>query len=468
MTTGSKPRFWLAGLGLAMWSLTIAAESDREGLQKVDHIVVIVLENHSFDNLYGLFPGASGIAAANSAAPKQTDRNGRPYEFLPPVLDTRSKPPIRDPRFPAQLPNQPFEIDRYVPGSEPIGDLTHGFFQHQAQINHGRNDRFAAVSDAGGLAMGYYDGRDMRLWSYAKRFTLADHFFQSAYGGSFLNHLWLICACTPRHPNPPRSQIAIIGGDGELIKNGALMPDGYAVNTMFPFSGPHSLKAKDPDRVLPPLEGPTIGDRLSDKNISWAWYSGGWNDAVAGQPDPSFQFHHQPFAYFRRYGEGTPGRKEHLRDEAEFRLAIRQGTLPAVSFYKPLGRWNEHPGYTDLVSGDRHVADILGELERSPLWSRLVVVVTYDEYGGFWDHVSPPKGDRWGPGSRVPTLIISPFSVGGVIDHRTYETTSILRFIEHRFGLEALGDRDARAADLSEALRLGGRGKVPRPVGAAH
>lgn len=424
-----------------------------KGLAKIENIVVIYLENHSFDNLYGLFPGADGIASARPENTRQVDLEGKVYWTLPPVMNTLKAPPERDDRFPAELPNQPFDIGRYVPIDQKTGDLTHRFFQHQAQINGGRMNRFAAVSEAGGLVMGHYDGRQLPLWSYAKRYTLADHFFQAAFGGSFLNHQWLACACTPRFEHAPKALIAVLGDQGELIHDGAVTPDGYAVNTLYSSQVPHP--AVDSVKLLPPQTFPTLGDRLSDKNISWAWYSGGWNDAVSGKPDhPGFQFHHQPYAYFKRYAEGTKDRAEHLKDEADFLQAIEQGALPAVSFYKPLGYLNEHPGSTDILSGDRRTAEILGKIERSRQWPHTLVIVTYDEFGGFWDHVPPPKGDRWGPGSRVPALIVSPFAKRGHVDHTPYDTTAILKLIETRFGLEPLGERDAKAGDLSRALNL--------------
>jgi phospholipase C len=424
-----------------------------KGLAKIRHIVVVYLENHSFDNLYGRFPGAAGIAQAPQASTRQADLQGRVYDQLPPVLDTRQKPPARDPRFPESLPNQPFDIGQYVPANQKTGDLVHRFYQHQAQINGGRADLFAAVSDAGGLAMGYYDGSQLPLWQYAQRYTLADHFFQAAFGGSFLNHLWLACACTPRHPAPPQALQAELDAQGKLVKDGALTPDGYAVNTLYSAQAPRPAGI-DPLKLLPPLDQPTLGDRLSAKGIAWAWYAGGWNDALAGKADPSFQFHHQPYPYFRRYAEGRPARAEHLKDAADLLAAIREGTLPAVAFYKPLGHLNEHPGYTDLLSGDQHAAAMIQEIERSTLWPGTVVIVTYDEFGGFWDHVPPPKSDRWGPGSRVPALVISPFARKGQVDHTPYDTTSILKLIEQRFGLEPLTERDARANSLANALKF--------------
>jgi acid phosphatase len=125
-----------------------------------------------------------------------------------------------------------------------------------------------------------------------------------------------------------------------------------------------------------------------------------------------------------------------------------------VSFYKPLGKYNEHPGYTDILKGEDKVAKLLGQLEASPQWRHMVILVTYDEHGGYWDHVAPPKGDRWGPGSRVPAIIISPYAKGGRVDHTTYDTTSILRLIEERFGLAPLGERDAKANSLAAALHF--------------
>jgi phospholipase C len=196
----------------------------------------------------------------------------------------------------------------------------------------------------------------------------------------------------------------------------------------------------------------TIGDRLTGKNVSWAWYSGGWDNALAGNPDPLFQFHHQPFIYFQNFADGTAAKAEHLRDETEFFAAATAGTLPGVSFIKPLGPDNEHPGYADVLTGERHVLDLIQAVQNGRDWKNTVIIITYDEHGGFWDHVAPPVVDRWGPGIRVPTLIISPFARRGFVDHNQYDTTSILALIEHRWGLQPLTDRDANANDMAGAF----------------
>jgi phospholipase C len=203
---------------------------------------------------------------------------------------------------------------------------------------------------------------------------------------------------------------------------------------------------------MPNQSLPNIGDRLNDKNISWGWYSGGWNDAMAGHADPLFQFHHQPFVYFTRYADGTQLKKDHLKDEQDFMAAAQAGSLPAVSFVKPIGSNNEHPGYADLLKGQQHVADLVQAVQQSPNWKDTMVVITYDENGGRWDHVPPPKVDKWGPGTRVPTIVVSPLAKRGFVDHTQYDTTSILSTIEQRWSLAPLATRDVKAAPLVNAL----------------
>ena len=418
------------------------AEHDHGGgLHRLKHVVVIYLENHSFDNLYGEFPGANGLANAGTAA-LQRNLSGEPYATLP-------TPPGG--AFPSTLANAPFSIEQYVPASANTPDLVHRFYQEQAQIDGGKMDRFAAISDAKGLVMGYYHSAALPLAAEAANNTLCDNFFHAAFGGSFLNHIYLISAQAPLFANAPAAMHAQLDASGVLMKDGAVTPDGYVVNTAFTVNRPHPVTVP-PANLVPNQTMPTIGDRLTAAGVSWAWYSGGWNDALAGHADPLFQYHHQPFAYFATYADGTAAKAKHLRDEEEFIAAARAGTLPAVSFVKPLGEVNEHPGYTNVLSGEQHVAELLRALRASPHWKHTAVIITYDENGGFWDHVAPPVIDRWGPGVRVPTLVISPLARHGYVDHNQYDTSSILALIEHRWGLAPLGTRDATATDLRGAF----------------
>ncbi|HEV8307601.1 MAG TPA: acid phosphatase [Methylomirabilota bacterium] len=471
--------------------------TEQPGVDRIETIVVIYLENRSFDHLYGLFPGADGIARATPEQTTQVDHDGRPLPHLPPVWGSDGKP---DPRFPQRLPNGPFRIDA-APinrGLEKTGpNPVHAFYQNREQIDGGKNTRFAAVSNFGGWAMGHYDGSALELWRWAREYTLADHFFAAAYGGSLLNHLWLICACTPEFKEAPAAMRAQLDDQGRLkrrpaspgsaldgplqVFDGPVSPDGYAVNNMQPPFQPSRIPPApggSPDHAdpaqhpLPPQRAKSIGDTLSAKGVSWAWYAGAWNEALADgrqasqakrkviynseAEGPIFVAHHQPFNYLARFAPGTPDRARHLKDGADFLEAIAKGTLPAVAFYKPSGRLTQHARYADLVSGDRHAADLLERLRKSPQWSRMVVIVTYDENGGFWDHVPPPSGpgwsDRWGPGTRVPTIIVSPFARRGFVDSTPYDTTSIIKLITRRFGLEPLPGVRAKAGDLTNAL----------------
>ena len=483
-------------LALSLGFGAVWAGGAPRGLDKIEHIVVIYAENRSFDHLYGLFPGAEGIAQATADQKTQVDHDGRPLAHLPPVYN-HGKP---SKSFPNGLPNGPFridappvnrEMDEYLPN--PV----HRFYQNQEQINGGRNNRFVAMSNVGAWTMGYWDGSRMKLWQWAREFVLADHFFMAAYGGSFLNHQWLICACTPVDRGAPASARAQLDAQGFLSKkngspasvmvgpvqlfDGRVTPDGYVVNTSQPPYQPSGIPPAPGDSLdladrskhpVPPQTAKTIGDTLSAKGISWAWYAGGWNEALAdgrreatltraviygrGEASPMFQAHHQPFNYFARFAPGRAERTRHLKDYTDLVADIAQGRLPQVAFYKPAGRHSQHPGSTDVASGDDHLAELLRRLRESPQWNAMAIVIAHDENGGFWDHLPPPTGpgwsDRWGPGSRVPAIIVSPFAKRGTVDKTPYDTTSIIKFITRRFDLEPLPGVREKAGDLTAAF----------------
>ncbi len=445
----------------------IAAAEASDPLARIGHFVVIYTENRSFDHIFGLFPGAEGLNSRKNRFPQVGVDGGR--------LQSLPAPP-KDKRFPATLPNAPFALEPYV-GADALtrDDPVHDFYIEQEQIDGGRMDRFVEASSAGALVMGHYDGSKLKQWKLAREFTLADHFFHGAFGGSFLNHFYLVCACAPRFFNAPETLVAkleklggrlartpespanILVGPPRWANSGKVTPDFYAYGTLAPVSpiGPQS--AAPPDIALPAQTNPTIGDRLSEKGISWAWYAGGWAEVQAGLREPrlsggGFMTHHLPLLYFAAYGPGTTGRAEHIKDATDFFAAADSGKLPAVSFYKPIGEHDGHSIYSTVAAGDDEIADVVARLRKSPNWSDMMIIVTADENGGYWDHVAPPRIDRFGPGARVPTLIVSPYAKKGYVDHTVYDTTSILRTLEKRFDLEPLSSRDASAADLCNAL----------------
>jgi len=412
-----------------------------EGIQQINHLVVIYMENHSFDNLYGEFKGANGIENAKKGNFVQVDEEGNPYQYLPEIPRNNS--------FPTNLPNALFNIDQYVPSDKKTPDVTHRFFHNQQQINGGKMDKFAAYNDSKGLAMGYYSTEKLPLYPIAKKYTLCDNFFQSVYGGSYFNHVFLIAAAAPVWPDAPASMVAKLDADGNLIKDGVVTPDGYVVNHVLSRNKPYPAKS-DTSKLLPSQTMPTIGDRLSEKNISWAWYSEGWDDAVAGRKT-NFAYNHEPFLYFKQYEEGTEGRK-HLKDQNDFIKAAKEGTLPSVSFVKPGGGNDEHPGGSAVYPSEQLAVNLINAVLEGPNAKDALVILTYDEFGGFFDHVVPPVIDRWGPGSRIPAIIIGPFAKKGHVDHTQYETVSILSFIEHRWGIKPLAERDKNADPFRNAL----------------
>jgi len=523
-----------AGVAACDWSGDDSVDPTVRLQQKVGTIVVIFAENRSFDGLFGSFPGARGLGevVAASGTPTasyvaQKDRDGTTVLAKLPLtwngVTAAGNPKVVTQAQSDNLPNAPFAIETaFTPSSgvalstiDVTRDLAHRFFENIMEINGGTNDLYAAWVDAGGLTMGHFDYSNSALYALAKQYVLADNFFEGVYGGSFLNHHYLICACAPSVPttfiasnNPSLNVLGAPNAKGvpqlattatspasalsgpPQFRTGNIAPldyfgagDGYrAVNTMqppyqpsgnFPAASAADLRYADPGSpsTLPPQTQTTIGDLLSAKNVSWAWYASAWSAATTDgeQPagsthrviyapstprgDPDFQAHHHPFNYYSRFDPATHAteRNAHLKDYNDLVHDAAAGTLPAVVFYKPSGNVNQHPGYANVDDADAHIVDVVRKLQAGPQWGQMVVVITYDEYGGQWDHVAPPKGDLLGPGTRIPAIVVSPVAKKGTVDHTQYDTGSILRLITRRFGLDTLAGLQQRDDALKRA-----------------
>ena len=557
----SRLPFTLAPLALGALLMLSACGSDdapvdtTAALQsKVQNIVVIYAENRSFDNLFGNFPGANGLSSVVDASGKPTaayvaqkDRDGSTVLATLPqtwggVTAAGITPAVTQAQS-AGLANQPFAIETAFQPTAGVTlstanntrDLYHRFFENQMEINGGKNDMYAAWADAGGLTMGHFDYSSSALYKLAQQYVLADNFFEGAFGGSFLNHQYLVCACAPEYPNADtataKPTIAVVDTDTAgkylpkltlaatspasaldgppvFVKSGNITPANYfgdnkfyAVNTMQPayqpsgnapvdVSGNNALYATPASATtLPPQTQKNIGDMLNAKGVNWKWYAGSWNAAVGDGMQVStakrnviyagnstglattaavdFQAHHHPFNYYAEFDPTAHAadRSAHLKDYTDLVADAAAGTLPPVAFYKPEGVYNQHEGYANLTDGDAKIADLVAKLQASPQWNNMVIVITYDEFGGVWDHVAPPKGDLLGPGTRIPAIVISPLAKKGTVDHTQYDTASILRLITRRFGLDVLPGIAARdnalvagggqpMGDLTNALNL--------------
>jgi len=336
---------------------------------RIDHILFLIQENHTFDSYFGTYPGAEGF-------PKG----------LKVPLQPGGTPTIAPFHFTSRLTH----------------DMPHRWSAAHAAMNGGKMDGFIQAEHSKDT-MGYYDGTDLpNYWAYAGQFILADNFFSSLAGPSLPNHLYTVAAQS-----------------GGLVKN----------------------------RKKPPAEGfdfATMAELLGASGISWKYYEGG--------ADPeSFGFWN-PLPGFKTFMDSRELRS-HLVDNTEYFRDLREGRLPAVAWIVPNFDESEHPP-ADIHLGMWYVTSLVNALMKSPYWQNSVLIITWDDYGGFYDHVPPPQVDEYGYGPRVPALIISPYARPGFIDHTLYDFTSVLRFIEDRFNLKPLTDRDKNANSFEQSLNL--------------
>ena len=245
--------------------------------------------------------------------------------------------------------------------------------------------------------MGYYDGNDIPyFWDYASKFVLMDNYFTSVMGPSLPNHLYLLA------------------GQSEGITDNI---DKYCFNS------------------------PVIMDELDNKSISWKYYSG--NDtANVWNPVPnciSFQ--------------NNKTRLNGLSPTTQFVNDLQSGSLANVTWIIPTDENSEHPP-NDVVKGEKYAVSLINAIMESKYWSSTAIFITWDDYGGWFDHVAPPQVDTYGFGFRVPCLIISPYAKQGYIDSTQSDHTSILKFIETIYSLTPLSERDSNASNMLEAFDL--------------
>jgi phospholipase C len=329
------------------------------------HLVVVLQENHTFDNYFGTYPGADGTLGKGILLPS--------------------------------LPGGPPVVAPTHSGTLTPGDLNHNWNAAHADYDSGKMDGFV-YSEGSPTSLSFFDRSDLpHYWEAADQYVLCDRYFTSAMTESAPNHLFLVA-----------------GTAGGL---------------------------RD-DHVPPTLAFPPIFAQLDARGISWNVYG--------------FTSWYERFAYV----QGSPRSRARFRPAGAFTSDLAAGNLADVTWIIGAAGGDEHPP-ANVQQGSNGVAEgIINAVGHSPYWSSVALFVTWDDYGGFYDHVPPPQVDSEGYGFRVPCLIVSPYARPGFVNHTVNDHTSILKFIETRFGLAPLSSRDARANDLSEAFDFNA---PPRP-----
>lgn len=496
----------IASAGLMQPAFAQQVGGDIKGLREnIDHVVVIYQENRSFDHYFGTYRNPRGGKKVNNLLDHrgnidakftgmQKNAEGIAYNYLPVPDDIPGF-------YKAVLPNKPFHLAPYIPASDNVPwDPTHNFHRMNAQADQGKMDKFVALalanpkgdtaalesikndqawvatelSKPSGAVIGYYERADMPIYhGLADEYVLFDNFFQAMLGGSTGNALYLAAGRSAQWQQAP----AKLKIDQKLaLTDPPYDEHGILINDLPPLNGPTEANVAKLKIAPPPEEQtyPSIGDRLNDAKISWAWYNENWNSVkpwalktAFGSGDGSavidtpnlYVPHHNPFQYYPTWDGNVRG--GHMRDVTDFFEDLKSRKLPQVSFIKATGMHDEHPADSAPLWGQQWVMGILKALAQSPAWSRTAVIITYDEGGGFWDHVAPPQPDQYGCGTRIPAMLISPYARRGYVDSKFGDTTSVLSFINARFNLNPMQSRDAHAYALLDGLDFSQKARAP-------
>ena len=364
------------------------------GMEKIQHVIWIIQENHSFDNYFGTFPNADGIP---------------PSTCLPEMPG--SKKCVK-----------PF----HMPPGQPLLDLEHSWETAQAAYDHGTMDGFVWV-EGSPYTMGYYDETDIpNYWRYARLFTLCDRFFSSEMTGSSPNHVYTVAAQS-----------------GEINNIGSMeqLADNFDEDDGFPFE--------------------SIVKNFGIKNITWKYYvetqprPPEWSEVNAGLarlafPDPKGFTLWNPLPGFKSIRDDE-SRMDRLVSVDDYYRDLKEGTLPQFAWIIPDFQDSEHPP-EPLDQGMWYVTKVINALMKSPYWGNTAIFLTWDDYGGFFDHVPPPEVDAYGFGPRVPMIVISPYAKAHYVSHYDYDFTSVLKFVEERWSLPHLTARDDRANDMRDCF----------------
>ena len=378
----------------------------RSGIQ---HLIIIVMQNASFDHLFGTYSGVNGL---NPAAPsyKQVDASGNTVQ---PSLLTDLSP----------------------------ADLNHTQTSYISAYDSGKMDKYASTN--GAMSMDYYDntsigtaadGRQFgvnTLWGYAQQYALADNFFAAAMASEPGNMLYMTSANVGTGSDPygyPQADACTAGLFQQNQSNGAT--------------------------ITPPLTFPNVGDQMSTKNITWGFYQEWFSNEQNGTCT-HYVPQENPFQYFQSTANGANVQNF---TTTGLQSMLSSGSLPSVMWVQPSPGHSMHPGQGNIANGIEWLDDFVQAVKGSSEWSSTAIIVLWDESGGWYDHVPPPQlSGTIGLGARVPVIVISPFVKTNYVSNQQMDFVSILRFIQYNWALGPSSDpiaaaREQQSGDICDLL----------------
>jgi phospholipase C len=389
----NKPKWIVAlrALTLIYFTSFAWAQTTPPGLSKIQHIVFIVKENRSFDQMFGQFPGANGTTTG--------------------LLSTGQVIPLG-----------------HTPDSIPF-DICHAWVCTLAMMNFGNMNHFdsdpTCTENNSLMCMTQHTQADIpNYYTLASNFTLADNMFSSITATSFPNHLYTIAATSGGVISQGLANAAHdVGCESSEGDTAQVLDDDGDITDQFPC-----------------FDFQTLGDILSANNISWTDYGPAKNIFNA-------------YLSINHIFNNPAVWSEHSKLDTSFVADAEAGNLPAVSWLVT-NNGSEHPTFSTCFGENWTITQLNAIMNNPTLWSSTAIFLTWDDYGGFYDHVPAPDLDKFGLGPRVPLLIISPYALANNISHTQYEASSVLKFIEERFGLPSLNGRDVKANDLLDAFNF--------------
>jgi len=418
--------FWIyAAVGIVLASLIVAYDveismsSPPQSQNPIQHVIVVMQENRTFDNYFWTFPGTLGY---NSS-------------LCMPLRPTK--------------PSMGCEKPHLANSTALSSDLPHTWTSTWAAYNNGSMNGFLAAAGDNSEVMDYYDNRSIpNLWTYANDYVLADQYFSSVKSYSQPNHWYMIAGNSP--------QVSLFQGSTQeknacydsltkqlTMATCAYIDQAQEIQTMADVLNAHGISWKYYDTPIP--QGATLAAAIEGtcKGCDpWNY----WNPLDAKNSSYTNS----------TYTRNIVARQQLLWD-------IGNGTLPQVSWVIPSAQISDHPP-ANITLGMWWITDVVNSVMQSKYWQNTAIIVLWDDYGGFFDTVVPPTVDGYGLSFRVPALIISPYVKSGFIDHTVYDFESTLKFIEWRFGLPSLTQRDAGANNLLNVFDFGRQPASPNVI----